>query len=199
MTAPSPADPPELDQAKEWLEHGLCRVIAGAQKVVIVMAIVLAISQIVPTIRYVISGLTSVSDVLPGLVIDLCGVALIFLVVRCSLPKVLRTRYQPLLERGRVVPVKIQLAPHGLHHRFTGQSTQPFMIRGAVEGVEILFSGWLPTRPVNFRRVSGHQQLRTGFLYSDERLTWDDPAYAMVDPRNPKKIWLVRQPAESSS
>jgi hypothetical protein len=63
----------------------------------------------------------------------------------------------------------------------------------------ILFGGWLPTRPVNFKRVSGDKKQHLAFFYADETLPWDDPAYALVDSHNPKKIWLVRRPPEDAS
>ncbi len=193
-TALALEEPPELDQAKSWLEHSLLRLISGAQKAVVTAAILLAVSQIIPPVRYVFAGLTDVRSILPELIYDLCSVMLIFLVVRWSLPKVLRANYQVLLDRGRIVPVTIQLGPQPLYQRFTGQSTQPYMIRGAVEGMETLFGSWLPTCPANFRCKNGSHQLRTAFLYGDETLLWDDPAYALIDARNPKKIWLIRQP-----
>lgn len=198
IAPPLPTEAPELDQAKQWLEQSLSRLINGALKTAVVSALLLAMSQVVPAVRYLSNGLVGIRDVLWGLSCDLCGVAAVLLVVRWALPGLLRKNYQPLFEHGRLVPVAIQLGPHGLHQGFSGQSTQPYMVRGAVEGMEFLLGGWLPTRPVNFNCLTGQKRHHTAFLYPDEKLPGKDPAYALVDPRNPGKIWLARQPLEGS-
>jgi hypothetical protein len=171
----------------------------GGRKLAALCGILLCISLIVPAFRHLrITSPQEISTIVFDLLYDFAGLIFVLLIVWTALPGVLRKIYAPLLNNGCVVRVAILNGPHPVSKRFTGQSTQPFMVRGALETVETLMGGWLPTRAVNFRRSDKKGGTHIGFLFSDETLTSPEAAYALFDPFAARRNWLIRYREEKS-
>lgn len=194
---PVPTNGPDLQFARRLLEQSLVRLTHGSRKLAALVGVLLGLAQIVPVSRLL--GWTSFSqagEVLKSLLFDLSGLAIAMLIVWAALPWVLNLIYRPLLERGTIMPVVIISGPEPMHQRFTGQSTQLFMMRNALGALEALIGGWLPPLAVNFRPAHRKGDIRTGMFYADEELMDPGHAYALIDTKNQLKCWLIRKKKE---
>jgi hypothetical protein len=175
--APLLFDAPDDQGARQMLEKTLPRLARGGRKLAALCGILLCISLIVPAFRHLrITSPQEISTIVFDLLYDFAGLIFVLLIVWTALPGVLRKIYAPLLNNG----------------------CQPFMVRGALETVETLMGGWLPTRAVNFRRSDKKGGTHIGFLFSDETLTSPEAAYALFDPFAARRNWLIRYREEKS-
>lgn len=173
------------------------RLTHGSRKLAALAGVLLSVAQIVPVSRLLgrIPD-TQAGEVVMSLLFDLAGLAIVMLIVWAALPWVLNFIYRPLLERGTIMPVVIISGPAPMHQRFTGQSTQLSMVRNSLGTLEALIGGWLPPRAVNFRPAHREGDIRTGLFYADEELMDPGHAYAITDPKNQWKCWLIRRKKE---
>lgn len=200
IPAASLSEAPDDQRARQMLETALLRLTRGARKTTVLWGIFLGISQTVPALRYLhFASHRDSGAIVLDFFYDLAAVAFILFVVWIAMPWVLRKIYAPLLYHGQVVPVAILSGPQPLHQRFTGQSTQPFMIRGSLGALELLLGGWLPTRAVNFKMADKTGSVQTGFLYPDETLANQESGFALCDPHSSRRIWLIRRSQEPAA
>ena len=189
-----------IDQktAQDLLESSLYRLVRGGQRVAAMTVLFFGIGQVFVALRYLnIAHAGGKKGILLEFGFDLLGLVVLLLIIWSMLPIVLRFIYRPLLEQGKLIRVAPLNSPHSIHQRFTGQSTQPFMIRGALEGFEKLVGNWIPTKAVNFRPIEESREQFTGFLFSDEILPDQDNMQALLVRGKKLHSWLVRYPSES--
>ncbi len=189
----TPSAAPTSAAARQLLEQGLQRLALGGRKLSLLLLACFAASKLVHTCRFL--DIADTGDLLRGLLSDLVGLAILALVIYLLLPRLLRGIYHPLLEHGTVAPAQIVSGTNTFSQRFAGMGTQPYMLRGALAGIERLIGGWLPTRAVNFRVAGARKSLHTGALYADET----PGAHALVALHKPRHAWLIRQHQGDSS